>query len=300
MAEPRALVVDDELLFRTQFTDLLRSRGVAVDSVESGEEAVRKIEEQNCDIVFLDLVLPRMTGQEALDRMLALRPELNVIVVTAHGTIESAAEAMKRGALYYLTKPVEGATLDGVIRNCLERTRLFQQNKILSQEVLLDTLTLAYNRRFLDRYLEEEMARSRRYGHPFSLIFVDVDHLKALNDRYGHLAGSQALRDLAHTIGQRLRHSDKIARYGGDEFIVCLPETDAAGALRTAHRLRQAVQERPFVLEAGGTVQLSASFGVATFPQDGETAEELMHHADAALYQVKTSSRGEIAVWSGS
>jgi diguanylate cyclase (GGDEF)-like protein len=295
----RVLVVDDDRLFRQQFSDLLGERGFEVEQVASGEAAVRKVEQEAYDIVLLDMVMPKMDGLEALDRILAVRPYQSVIIVTAYGTIETAVQAMKRGAYYYLSKPVDEASLDAVIRNCAERSRLLRQNATLQQEALLDDQTTAYNRRFMETCLEDELARAKRYGRPLSILFFDLDNLKAINDRYGHLCGSRTLREVCQLVQRKLRKSDKLFRFGGDEFVVALPETDERGSYNVAQRIRRAVKANRFLAQEGLQISLTASIGIATFPQDGQTQEVLLQRADAALYQVKTTTRDAVAAWTG-
>ncbi len=298
MSRGKALIVDDERLFRQQFADLLEARNLEVEAAATGEAAVRKVEQGRYDIVFLDLVMPHMDGQEALERMLAVRPDLNVVIVTAHGTIDSAVRAIKAGAYYYLTKPVDEAGLEVVIRNCLERAELLREKASLKLEALQDDQTTAYNRRYLDSYLEEELERCRRYGRPFSLIFLDVDNLKAVNDRYGHLCGSRVLRELVQLVQQKIRKSDKMFRFGGDEFVVTVPETDAKGAYGVGQRVRRAVKAHRFQIKEDLQIDLTVSIGIATFPQDGQTREALVQRADALMYQVKASTRDAVAGWS--
>jgi diguanylate cyclase (GGDEF)-like protein len=292
----RILIVDDDQYFRQQLSDLVGGRGFEVDLAASAEAAIKKIEGNTYDAVFLDLVLPGIEGLELLEQILALRPDLSVVIVTGYGSIESCVNAMKKGAYHYLTKPVEEEVLDLVLRNCVERSRLLQQNAALRQETLLDDLTTAFNRRYMDDYLEEELERSRRYGHTLSLLFLDLDHLKAINDQHGHQAGSQILCEVAQLIQGKLRKSDRVFRYGGDEFVVTLPETSAEGALRLANRLRRALRSHSFLLTKGLTVNLTASFGVATYPEDGSSKETLIRSADLAMYRVKTTTRDGVAV----
>jgi diguanylate cyclase (GGDEF)-like protein len=211
------------------------------------------------------------------------------------GNLESSVTAMERGAFHFLTKPVDQGVLDIVLRGCLERARLLHQNAELQQKTIQDDLTTAFNRRHLDAYLEEELERDRRYGRTFSILFFDLDHLKEVNDQHGHLAGSRVLREVARLIQIKLRKSDRIFRYGGDEFVVTLPETGAEGALRVAHRLRRAVRSHQFLVAEGLAVTLTASFGVATFPHDGSSQEELIRAADQAMYRIKTQSRDGVA-----
>lgn len=295
LSKRRVLIVDEERPVRQQLAKLIGGRGFRVDVAASAEAALKKIEGNPYDAVFLDLVLRRVGGLELLPQILRIRPEVSVVVMAGDGSLQSSMNAMKRGAFHYLVKPVEQGVLDVVLRNCMERSRLLHQNAQLKQTTLQDDLTTAFNRRHLDAYLEEELERSRRYGRTFSMLFFDMDHLKTVNDRYGHLAGSRVLREVAQLIQDKLRKSDRLFRYGGDEFVVTLPETGAAGALRVANRLRRAVRGHRFLATEGRTVSLTASFGVATFPHDGSSQEEMIRVADQAMYRVKSKTRDGVA-----
>lgn len=292
MARGKVLVVERGSSSRQGMARLLDNRrDLEVQDASSGEAAVRKVQQEAYDMVFLDLALPKMDGREVLERLLALRPDLSVVVLTGEGAVGPAVQAMKRGAYHFLTKPVDATALDVLLRNGLERARLFRQNATLHQEALLDDQTMAYNRRFMESYLEEELERARRYGRPFSIIFFDLDHLKKVNDQYGHLCGSRVLREVAQLAQTKLRKSDKMFRFGGDEFVVTLPETDWKGAYAVAQRIRRAVKAYRFQADGGSEVTLTASFGLATYPQDGKTHEALLRRADAAMYRVKSSTR---------
>ena len=291
----RVLVAETDRQVRQQLLDLLDRRGFQVDVAATATAALKKVEEHPYDAIFVDQLLPRIGGLELLPRILRIRPETSVLVLSKCDSVESRVNAMKRGAFHYMTKPVEQDVLDVVLRSCTERSRLLYQNAELQQKTIQDDLTTAFNRRYLDAYLDEELERDRRYGRTFSILFFDLDHLKDVNDRHGHLAGSRALREVAQLIQSKLRKSDRIFRYGGDEFVVTLPETGAEGALRVAHRLRRAVRSHHFLAAEGLVVTLTASFGVATFPHDGSSQEELIRTADQAMYRVKTHTRDGVA-----
>ncbi len=200
------------------------------------------------------------------------------------------------GAYGVIPKPIQPGDLQIGLRNGLERYHLFRANALLRQETLQDDLTGVLNRRYLDRYLEEEIERSRRYKHPFSVLFFDLDRLKQVNDQFGHLSGSKVLVEAVEVVKAKLRRADKIFRFGGDEFAVTLPETDQKGAIRVAHRLRRAMRAHRFHPAEGSELSLTASFGVATYPDDGLTGEGLLRHADQAMYLVKTGTRDAVGV----
>jgi diguanylate cyclase (GGDEF)-like protein len=295
VTQGRILSADTDRQDRQQLLDLLDRRGFQVDVAASATATLKKVEGIVYDAIFVDQKLPRIGGLELLPRILRMRPDASVLVMAKGGSLESSVNAMKRGAFHYLTKPVEQGVLDIVLRSCMERSRLLYQNAELQQKTIQDDLTTAFNRRYLDAYLDEELERDRRYGRTFSILFFDLDHLKEVNDRHGHLAGSRVLREVAKLIQVKLRKSDRIFRYGGDEFVVTLPETGAEGALRVAHRLRRAVRSHRFLAAEGLAVTLTASFGVSTFPHDGSSQEELVRTADQAMYRVKTHTRDGVA-----
>lgn len=291
----RILIADTDRQVCGELLDALDRRGFRVEVAASATAALKKVERIAYDVVFVDQKLPRIGGLELLSRILRIRPHASVLVMGKCGNLESSVTAMERGAFHFLTKPVDQGVLDIVLRGCLERARLLHQNAELQQKTIQDDLTTAFNRRHLDAYLEEELERDRRYGRTFSILFFDLDHLKEVNDQHGHLAGSRVLREVARLIQIKLRKSDRIFRYGGDEFVVTLPETGAEGALRVAHRLRRAVRSHQFLVAEGLAVTLTASFGVATFPHDGSSQEELIRAADQAMYRIKTQSRDGVA-----
>lgn len=159
-----------------------------------------------------------------------------------------------------------------------------------------DQLTGLFNHREFYRLLSEELARSLRYGHQVSLLMLDIDYFKRVNDTFGHLAGDQVLRRLPELIRGQLRINDLPCRYGGEEFGVILPETGAEQALEVAERIRSVIARIPIELPDGGSLRVTVSLGIATFPNDAENEKSLVSAADLALYQAKHSGRNRICV----
>jgi diguanylate cyclase (GGDEF)-like protein len=176
----------------------------------------------------------------------------------------------------------------------IENARNFQRVQELT---VTDDVTSLYNSRFLHEVLDHELSRAARYKTELSVVFLDLDHFKSVNDEHGHMNGSRLLREVADVIAGRLRKSDFGVRYGGDEFVVLLPQTPKKRALEVARRLRRALNDHDFLKGAaestpGATaIKLTASFGVAAFPSDAKTKEDLLRAADNAMYQVKNSTR---------
>jgi diguanylate cyclase (GGDEF)-like protein len=169
----------------------------------------------------------------------------------------------------------------------------------LRETAVRDDLAGCYNRRHFESFLGEEVARARRFRSHVSVLFLDMDDLKSVNTAHGHAMGSRSLQQVAERIDGGIRKIDKLFRFGGDEFCIVLPETDRGGAWEVAERTRSAIQSRPFLVEETGGVALSASLGVATFPEHGDTAESLVHAADRAMQAVKKSGKNATGIAPG-
>ena len=175
----------------------------------------------------------------------------------------------------------------------LENAILFQRTEQLT---ITDDLTKLFNSRYLNLYLSREIKRCKRHGIPLSIIFLDLDGFKGINDQYGHLAGSGTLTEVGLILADGVRESDILARYGGDEFVAVLPETPASGALVIAERLRRSIEENQFLKSLGLSARISASFGIASYPDHALTPEALIQKADQAMYRVKEREKNGIEV----
>ena len=160
---------------------------------------------------------------------------------------------------------------------------------------ITDDCTSLYNARHLHFMLDTEIYRSQRYGYEFSLIFIDLDHFKAVNDTHGHLMGSKLLAEIGLEIKSHCRLIDFAFRYGGDEFVLLLPQTSKENAYVVARRLHKLIRENTWLKEAGLDVRITASVGIASYPGDAKTKADLLHLADEAMYFVKNASRDSIA-----
>jgi diguanylate cyclase (GGDEF)-like protein len=159
-----------------------------------------------------------------------------------------------------------------------------------------DDLTKAFNRRFFESYLDEEIERARRYGSLFSIIFLDLDDLKNVNSFHGHLAGSRTLQEVAKRILNAVRGIDKVVRFGGDEFCIILPQTDSEQAAAVANRVRKSLGASTFRLEPEIEISITASFGIASYPVHAVTKEDLIRQADQAMYRVKSTTKDAVGL----
>ncbi len=182
------------------------------------------------------------------------------------------------------------------VSHIIDKIKLFQETKRLS---ITDGLTGLFNSRYFYRYLDIEISRTKRYGSSFSLMLFDIDNFKRLNDTYGHQAGDEVLQELARIFKSVSRETDVVVRYGGEEFVIILPNTSEEEAIALANRILQSVQETQIKINATESVRITVSGGVASFPQNASSAKSLLNAADSAMYAAKTAGRNTIVCYQG-
>jgi len=293
------LIIEDSKATRNQIRDLLQESSLFSHYYEArnGHEAFHTILKEKIDLVICDLEMPEADGFRFMG-MLNTRPELRdlpVLMLTVRNDLQDKIKGFEFGVRDYITKPFLPAELLARIKIHLKlKSRedlLRQENENLERMSKTDPLTRLPNRRFLMDTLEAEICRSRRRGAPFSLVMIDLDHFKQINDSYGHPQGDQVLTQLADLLRRHLRDYDAVARYGGEEFALILPATSEEQALIVAERLRQAVGNMTFS-DPMSDRKLTISQGIATFRKFTlGTAEDLLRRADEALYQAKQNGR---------
>jgi diguanylate cyclase (GGDEF)-like protein len=241
------------------------------------------------------LLVDRLGGDDglALLREARLRGCVTpVIVLTAEDSEEVDLAAMEAGAVDYLVKAaVTPRLLERSLRYALKLDETLAQMRQLAQR---DELTHLLNRREFQRILEEEWDRGMRFHRPFSLIMVDVDYFKLINDTHGHQVGDEVLRHVASLFAGQIRSVDRVARYGGEEFALIMVETDRATAIASMKRLGVLLLETPCIVRPDLTIAVTLSAGVASSLEDGSSTTELVAAADRALYAAKKSGRNRI------
>jgi diguanylate cyclase (GGDEF)-like protein len=304
----RILLVDDEPLARLALEAAVERLGHEWTAAEDGEAGWRRFAEDEPDVLISDLLMPRMDGLELCRRVRAHTATHGgytyVILTTVLGDREDVARGMEAGADDYLVKPVEPFDLQMRLVAARRVTDLHRElarfRAELSTLAHTDPLTRLGNRLSLEEDLRSLDARGRRYGRGYCLAMCDIDRFKAYNDSLGHHAGDEALRAVADTIKRELRAGDGIYRYGGEEFLIVLPEQTPETAQIAAERVRSAVERLaiPHAAAPAGVVTLSA--GIAAYhPGDAATVEELLEQADAALYRAKSAGRNRVALYEG-
>jgi diguanylate cyclase (GGDEF)-like protein len=301
----KILVVDDEPLSRQVVQAAVERLGHQWIAAEGGEQAWECFTQDKPEVLITDLLMPGVDGLELCRRVRtdARAGYTYVILATVLGDREDVVRGMEAGADDYLVKPVDLFSLQARLIAARRVTdlhaELARQRAELAHLARHDPLTKLANRRSLDEDLKVLHARSQRYGRRYCLIMCDVDRFKAYNDLYGHQAGDQALRAVAATMAAEVRAGDGVYRYGGEEFVLVLPEQTLETALVAVERVRAAVQQLAIPHAGagqGGVLTLSAGIG-AFAPGQPTTAEELLKRADAALYQAKLAGRNQVALF---
>lgn len=284
------LVVDDNPDKLTLIQAALTLAGYHVTTATDGDEALAAIESYQPDLVITDVMMPRINGYELAQRIRAnpVTKFIPVIMQTAAGhRAEDLRRASEVGALGYITDPTDLDLL-------LARTRTLLEFKayldVCEEAAFTDHLTGLANRRRFERQLEREVSRVERFDRPFSVLMIDIDSFKNLNDSFGHDAGDDAIRRIGRVLREGTRGIDLAARIGGEEFAVLLVETSKEAGVEVAERLRVAIK----ALELPRAGRITASFGVAECPGDAQTAADILKAADVALYEAKRNGRDQV------
>ncbi|HVL00982.1 MAG TPA: diguanylate cyclase [Dongiaceae bacterium] len=290
------LVIDDEPLNIKVLSQAL-SPWYRVKAATSGVDGIRvAASDDPPDLILLDIAMPGMDGYEVCDQLKAnhATKEIPIIFITARNSTEDEASGLERGAVDYITKPFSLPIVMARIRNQL---LLKIKTDMLEQLVSIDSLTEVANRRRFDEVLDQEWRRSVRNESPLSIVMIDVDYFKALNDSFGHAAGDICLKQIALALKNSLRRSsDTLARYGGEEFAAILPNIGYADALKLAEQMRQNVESLaiPHPRSPLGA-HVTVSLGLTTaLPNMQNSPTQLLRLADEMLYQAKQEGRNRV------
>jgi diguanylate cyclase (GGDEF)-like protein len=311
----RVVLAEDTESQRIGMTRLLEAQGFEVRAVVDGQAALEALREQPVDLLVTDLVMPRLDGI-ALCRAVRQSPANDgcyVIVFTGHGDEDKLVQAFEAGADDYLTKPVVRRELEARLRAArrvtgLQRAlareadtlrelnaRLEVANRQLAAAALTDSLTGLPNRRHVLERLRQEWSAAARHQRPFGVVFVDLDHFKAVNDVRGHHAGDIVLERVARVLRRVIRTEDTAGRFGGEEFVVLCPGSSLAQVARAAERIRVELEAEEFTI-GGESWRVTASLGVAAVGAvRGESSwDETLRRADTALYRAKRQGRNRV------
>lgn len=298
----RVLIVEGEDVFASSVCDLLEpwSATLELSRASNCAAAEKHLLAHRVDLILADYQLSDGTSLDLFTR-LALQIELPpFILISGQGSEDLVAQAVRRGACDYL--PKLGLNQDRLIQSilaALERVRLRQElqsaHRHLAEMATRDELTGLFNRRYLMQSLETELNRAKRYDQPLTLCLFDLDHFKRLNDSHGHDAGDTVLRDVARTLKQTVRSPDIAGRYGGEEFMVLLINTDLHKAELFGNRLREKIGDREYRFDGAKPLSITCSIGLAQYHASEQDSAALIRQADKAMYHAKHHGRNQVS-----
>ncbi len=296
------LLVEDSPVECERITRILARDGHRTTASASCEAALEAVRHGDFDLVIVSLLLGREDGLRLCSRIRSdmLTRQTPLLILVDEQDPRRLAKGLELGVNDYLILPLEASELRARVRTQVRRRRYEER---LRRDVerhlalaLVDGLTGLHNRRFLESHLDSVLARSLEQDRPLSLLMVDIDGFKAINDTFGHTAGDGVLREAASRIAASVRHVDPVARYGGEEFVVVMPDATPQVAATVAERLRRRIADREFEIEgAERPIAVTVSIGVASLAGREETAADLLARADAAMYAAKRAGRDRVA-----
>ena len=289
------LLVDDDPITRLALCAAVEDWGFTPVVAKSGEQALEILNEDSPPhLLIIDWSMPGMSGPELCENI-RLRDDgqfFYILMLTGKEGNEAVIEAMESGADDFLSKPFDHRVLKVRLA---AGSRIVRLEQTLNQLASRDSLTQCWNRRMIDEVLDSAIAEARRKTSNLSLMVLDIDHFKKVNDTHGHAAGDVALKHMVNILNTNLREYDQVGRYGGEEFVVILPSTDKDSAWGVAERIRASLQYHPAQVDAELDISMTVSIGITEFRHDGSDSRiSLFERADRALYTAKHSGRNRV------
>jgi two-component system cell cycle response regulator len=298
---PRVLIIDPHQGDAARLESLIHEGQVHL--AHSGRQALEVAAAELLDLIVLELDLPDIKGLDLCHRLKTAdrTRHCQLFVVTRREDRETRIASFEAGADDYLIKPVHGAELVSRARSLLRKKRyldrLVHHLRAAYASSMTDSLTGLYNHAYFHHFFPLELHRARRQDYPVSLLMIDLDDFKEINDRHGHRMGDQLLEQCGRLLRSTTRHEDFVARYGGDEFVVVLPYADMEGARRGAERIRGILESHEFSLRDGQVpLWITVSIGMSSCPRHGSSVEELLEKADNAMYRAKGRGKNRVCV----
>lgn len=287
------VVIDDDTVFMSYIKNVLEKNGFFVLVANNGERGLKLIYEFNPSLVFLDIMLPDTNGFSILENITKIKAnQMFVAVMSVNDSRENRKKAFDLGAFDFISKPIDEEILVSYVRNRLSYKRA------LEHSIVTDELTQVYNRKYFDQQMKQCLQSYHMKNEPFTVAITDLDFFKKVNDTYGHLIGDEVLKGFAELMTREKRAHDIFCRYGGEEFVMLMPNTTAAEAYMEIERLRQLLEQKVFFSEQKKQFSVTYSGGIAQANVDNAHPKKLLELADRALYEAKKTGRNRTVCYS--
>ncbi len=286
---PRLLIVDDEPSTRDAIKRTLRADFEIIEAASAKEALETLASDSNFSVVLTDEKMPNKSGTDLLAEVKILYPKIARVMISGQMHLEQMMAAINNAEVHrFILKPWENEMLRLQLQEALLYHHSLDEIRRLERLAITDPVTGLSNHRYFQEKIREELERASRHSRIFSLMMIDVDHFKKYNDNFGHPEGDKALALIAKLLKSAIRTTDSASRYGGEEFVIILPETDKPATLEVADRIQRDLE----TLSIGG--QITLSIGISGYPHNGSTCEEVINAADQALYRAKAKGRNTI------
>jgi two-component system, cell cycle response regulator len=294
------LIIEDRPESVAWFRDALEPMH-DVSSVDTFEEAVVRVRGGDYDLIMVSLGVRGFDGLRLCSQLRSLpdKRHIPILVIVSDGDRRKLNQALEMGVNDYLARPVDKNEMLARVRTQLRKKmyadRLRHNVEISLELAVTDQLTGLHNRRYMAKHLDNLLSQAKRTGKPVSYAIMDIDFFKAVNDTYGHDIGDEVLKEFAKRITANIRGIDLACRFGGEEFVVVMPDTDLTFAYAVAERLRRQIESTPMAISrAPGELSITVSIGLSALDGENDSAEAILHRADQALYQAKRSGRNRV------
>ncbi len=295
------LIVDEQERVMERIAKALDGVG-ELSFMAGGDDAAERAREKNFDLIIVSLTMRDTDGLRVCSKLRSYEETRHVpiLVMVDDGNTKLLVRALEMGVNDYVVRPVDRQEFLARVKTQLKRKRfadkLWENFHLSMQLATTDAVTGLYNRHYLTSHMDTRMQAAQKQGKELSVLMMDIDHFKAVNDTYGHAVGDLVLKEFATRIERNIRGVDLAARYGGEEFVVMMPETPTDWATMIGNRLREEVSDNSFDFELQeGPISITVSIGVAT-SKDGQTPAQLLESADRALYEAKAAGRNKVIV----
>jgi two-component system cell cycle response regulator len=301
--QPKVLIVDDDSNDQKLILNYLKDENFDILTANNGKEGLKTALQEKVDLIILDVLLPKMDGFMVCRRIKQSQEtrDIQVVLITCLDDMESRIKGVEIGADDFLVKPLESRELVARSRTLIKKKgyidQLHEHCERAISSAIMDGLTGLYNNAYFKQFLELEIKRCLREKHPLSLLMMDIDEFKTINDTVGHYKGDEVLRKVADIIQSSIREIDLAARYGGDEFAIVFPYTQIDGALLAAERIQRNLGSNKIIVEGiEKPLSINTSIGLSTYPGSAISLVEMINVADAMLYRAKKNGKNRIEI----
>ncbi|MBL4798370.1 MAG: diguanylate cyclase [Oleispira sp.] len=290
MTDKATILIVDDAPSNIQILAAILKKTFHIKVATNGSDCLKiATTEPKPDLILLDVEMPDMNGYEVCERLMGdEKKPIPIIFVTGRNNDGDEEKGLNLGAVDYITKPISPAIVLARVKTHIE---LKQQRDAFEVMAMHDQLTGIYNRHYLIEAAQHKIARATRHKQPLSLLMLDIDHFKAVNDTYGHSKGDEVLQEVSQVLKTQNRTEDVVARFGGEEFIILLDQCDSDSAEQKSQYLRKTIEE----LNPSG-IKITISIGIAQLNQTGDSFDDLLKRADLAVYQAKDQGRNCVVV----